>query len=312
MSTPLLRPDHRLQALVAEYRRREAAAARLSAGGPERLEALRTRADLGRWAYRGRGLPRLMPALRQLLEEQGPVPPPSAVVWSPGLHGAKGRRNRRWWAPPGSLCLTVALYPRLERRWWGWYSLAAGVAVARVLREWGAPATIRWLNDILVGEAKVAGILTEGWRMGDAEYIALGMGINANVEEFPPELEAASLSQVTGSRWPLLPLAARICVVLGELTGRLERWEVARLQGEVEGREVENPVRAAWLRLNSTLGRRVAYGRDLEAGVEGWGRAVDLDAEGAIVVEDEEGGTVRFNWGELRHLRPQWPGDRPR
>lgn len=224
------------------------------------------------------------------------------ILWSHGLAGAKGRRERSWWAPRGALCLAVAIYPRIERRWWGWYSLAVGVAIAQVLREWNAPVTIRWINDILLGEKKVAGVLTETWRIGDEEYMVHGIGVNVNVSDFPPGLEATSLLETTGGPWPMAPLAAHLCARLGAVFGALERWETECIRSAVEGTEVENPIRRAWLLLNSTLGRRIVYGRDIEARIDLEGRAVGIDDQGAIIVRASSGGTLHLNWGELRHL----------
>ncbi len=100
----------------------------------------------------------------------------------------------------------------------------------------------------------------------------------------------------------MAPLAAHLCARLGAVFGALERWETERIRSAVEGTEVENPIGRAWLLLNSTLGRRIVYGRDIEARIDLEGRAVGIDDQGAIIVRTSSGGTLHLNWGELRHL----------
>ena len=61
----------------------------------------------------------------------------------------------------------------------GSMALAAGLAVADCAREWGADASIKWPNDILVEDAKLAGILVEaGSEGGRLDWMAVGIGLN--------------------------------------------------------------------------------------------------------------------------------------
>src|SRR5215470_6491119 len=88
----------------------------------------------------------------------------------------RGRMGRRWISPPRrALTFSVLLRPPVPPALLGWVPLLAGVAVASALeRTAGVDARLKWPNDVLVGDAKLAGILAERW--GDA--VVVGTGIN--------------------------------------------------------------------------------------------------------------------------------------
>ncbi|MGQ0545937.1 MAG: biotin--[acetyl-CoA-carboxylase] ligase [Betaproteobacteria bacterium] len=87
----------------------------------------------------------------------------------------RGRRGRRWLSPRGA-GITFSLALPLERpvRELAALPLVAGVAVARALRALGRPVALTWPNDLVIGEAKLGGILVES-RAGAA---VIGIGIN--------------------------------------------------------------------------------------------------------------------------------------
>lgn len=84
----------------------------------------------------------------------------------------RGRRGRAWEAPPGaSLLVSVLLRPAPAL-----VTLAAGVAAAEACEAVaGAEVGLKWPNDLLVGEAKVGGILSE--LVGDAAVVGLGVNL---------------------------------------------------------------------------------------------------------------------------------------
>ncbi len=313
MSTLRVIRDTTLERLVSMYRTRDLAL--LSRGGEQATGqmAMRTRQDLGTEVFRAHGCSRLFPVLKRKLSEAAGkgVPPPSLVIWSTSLTAAKGRFDRRWYAPEGGIYLSFSIFPRLERERWGWYTIAAGVSVAQVLREWGAPVTLRWINDVLFKGRKLCGVLAETVRAGESEYLLHGMGVNVNITGFPPGLEATSLELETGEKWPVPPLAAHMIARLGLNLGLLEIWEVQYIQAEIEGKKLPNPIMDAWKALTCTLGREVQYGRDIEAGVEFTGKAVDFAEDGSILIQDNSGRTASFNCGEVRYLPQKTPADIP-
>ena len=118
-------------------------------------------------------------------------------------------------------------------------TLVAGMAVCRAI---GAPAMIKWPNDIVIGSKKICGILTEysGGR------VICGIGINVNTRAFPPELEhiATSLYLETGKDTDRAALAAGVMNAFEPLYGRFLNSGFAALADEYKkscitvGREV--------------------------------------------------------------------------
>jgi BirA family biotin operon repressor/biotin-[acetyl-CoA-carboxylase] ligase len=111
-----------------------------------------------------------------------------------------------------------------------------------VLERWtSAPIRIKWPNDLLVGDRKLAGVLTEArWRGARLEWVAIGVGINLVV---PEGLDATSLADVTdrvvvlGELVPAIRAAAASRGVLSSL--ELERYAE---RDAVRGRRCREPV----------------------------------------------------------------------
>ena len=124
------------------------------------------------------------PALRALLEDGGeswPAPlehlaevgstndrlkdraragaPELSVVLADAQHSGRGRQGRTWASPRGNLYVSVLLRPPARAA--GLIPLAAGVAACEALASFGVAARLKWPNDVLVGERKIAGILAE-------------------------------------------------------------------------------------------------------------------------------------------------------
>ena len=179
----------------------------------------------------------------------------------------------------------VAFAPEVTR--------AAAVAVCDACREAGVAAGIKWPNDVLAGDRKLAGILTEMASEPDAvQWVVLGVGVNVNArpEDFPPGLRAAatSLAIERGRPVPRAPFAASLLLAL-------EGW-LERHAGEAFG-----PVRRAWRERSVTLGREVRV--EVEgAPVEGV--AEDLDEGGALLVRSGAR-LVRVLAGDVLLLRPR-------
>lgn len=199
----------------------------------------------------------------------------------------RGREGRAWVSPAGGLYLSVLLRPRFERI--SLLPLAAGVAVAETAAEHGLDVTLKWPNDVLVGERKLAGILAEA-ASGPAgtEWVVLGIGVNLTRGTLPPDVapRAAALGEGT----PGTPDAS---AVTAAIVTRLRVWYDAL--GSAPG-----SVLAAWrARAVAWWGEPVAV-RTAEATLRG--RLVDVDERGALLVE-VEGQTRRLLSGEVVRLR---------
>lgn len=186
----------------------------------------------------------------------------------------RGRRGRVWVSPPGrNLYLSVVLRPDLPPQRAPELTLVASVALCDVVRQAGVEAGIKWPNDLLAHERKIAGILTELAAEPDGvHWVVLGMGVNLNArsEDFPEDLreQATSLAIERGQPAPRALFTAA-------LLARLEEWL------DRHAAEGFAPVREAWKERSATLGREVRI--EVE-GREVTGVAEDLDEAGALLV----------------------------
>ena len=185
-------------------------------------------------------------------------------------HG-RGRYGRRWYSEYGGLWCSVVLpdmYPPEKRTV---AALAAGCAAAMCIKELGVEAVIKWPNDVMIGDRKIAGILTEHT---DGKII-VGIGINLN-NQAPEDVGAVSYKELTSRHADLLQV---LWILLDYLS-----WILTF--GPEDVIEI-------WKTLSDTPGRRVAID-----GIEGI--AVDVSSTGALIVDTAHGreevlaGTLRY------------------
>ena len=186
----------------------------------------------------------------------------------------RGRLDRRWDAPAGTnllVSIAVSPVPSVPSQATHRVGLAALLA-ARTARP-DAVLSLKWPNDLLLGDAKLAGILAQ--RSSTTDSLVVGLGLNVG---WAPD-DAALL----GSSASPAGLLASILSHFDQLPADIAPMYRAEL---------------------STIGRRVrvevpgAAGNDV---VEG--RAIDVDEHGRLLVESERG-TVAFDVGDVVHVRP--------
>jgi BirA family biotin operon repressor/biotin-[acetyl-CoA-carboxylase] ligase len=223
-------------------------------------------------------LPRVESTQSTIFDLAAQGAPDRTVVVADYQAAGRGRRGRAWDAPPDTSLLTsILVRPRGTPERWGGYSLVSALAVADALTNVaGLGARLKWPNDVLVGGRKIAGILLEsripagGGAAGTASVIAVGVGVNLAQRAFPAGLAARATSVALETGRAVERDAA--------LTALLSAFDDWRAQLERDGLA---PIRARWLAVADTIGRRVSV--DGVTGV-----AVDLDADGALVLQDGE------------------------
>jgi BirA family biotin operon repressor/biotin-[acetyl-CoA-carboxylase] ligase len=198
------------------------------------------------------------------------------VVVADTQTAGKGRRGRVWHDVPGaSLLLSIVVRSSLPLARLPTLSLAAGVAVVDALANVGVDARLKWPNDALVGERKIAGILLE--RRGDV--VVLGVGINVTSAAMPADVAARATSVAAEAG------TADRDALLAALVAAFGRWRA------VLEREGFEPVRRRWTERAAMLGRRVTVD-----GIEG--TALGLDEDGALLVATAAG-TTRVVAGDV-------------
>jgi len=195
----------------------------------------------------------------------------------------RGRRGRTWESPPGNLYLSVRLAQARTMAETAQLSFVAALALGDTLAEIAPHVAVRfkWPNDLLVNGAKLSGILLE---THDA-FVILGMGVN--VAWAPPadrtSYPATSL-HAEGARLSPEELVARLC---HHLYTCVELWR----------RSGFDPIRKGWLDKAQGVGQKVVA--RLQSGVDLSGRFVDLDADGALVLELADGARRRVLAGDV-------------
>ncbi len=208
----------------------------------------------------------------------------------------RGRRDRVWVSPPrAGLTLSVLLRPgpAVPPRRWGWLSLLAGVALRETVeRRTELPARLKWPNDLLVNDAKAAGILAE--MVDDAVVVGIGLNVTTRADELPPPagLPPTSLrlagAQVT-DREPLLR------DLLRAIAAWYAGWREAGGDAEMCG------LLAAYREGCTTIGREVRV--LLPGGADVIGTATTVDNDGQLVVRTVDGSTKHVSAGDVVHVR---------
>jgi BirA family biotin operon repressor/biotin-[acetyl-CoA-carboxylase] ligase len=214
------------------------------------------------------------------------------VVVADEQSAGRGRLGREWLSPPGlNLLASVALRPRIAAQDAWQLGLAAALAAAEACAA-TAPIALKWPNDLVsaTGGRKAGGLLIETMAEGDrlsGAVVGIGINVNWRSDNMPEPLRgtATSLADLAGA--PVDRVA-----LLGRLLAALE----AELDAIEAGRSPLERYRARC----STLGQTVTV-----AMAEGpvTGRAVDLDASGALIVEAEDGRHV-VSSGEVVQAAP--------
>ena len=196
----------------------------------------------------------------------------------------RGRQGKTFHSPSGAgIYMTLAFPSRLPLTAAVSVTTAAAVAVFRAVRdETGVECDIKWVNDLYLGGKKVAGILTEAisdFEAGEVRHLIVGVGINLYPVAYPAEIAdiAAPLNvgKVNRNR-----LVAAIVDRLLECLSGLER-----------GAHLDT-----YRRHSMVIGRNITY---LRGGVTTAARAVDIDEDGWLVVEHEDGTRDVLNSGEI-------------
>ncbi|MFZ2623726.1 MAG: biotin--[acetyl-CoA-carboxylase] ligase [Propionibacterium sp.] len=213
------------------------------------------------------------------------------VLFSEHQRVGKGRFTRAWQDTPGtSVASSVLVAPRPQAPSWGWLSLLVGLAVREGIETYtGAQPgriTLKWPNDVLVDGRKVCGILCE--RVGDLAVLGWGLNICMDEDELPVPRAGSLL---------LAGLPHDKTGVLAAVLTSLQRWfELWQERGEV---------RSEYEAVCDTIGRQVNLHADIERSGSSVipGLAVGVDATGAILIEDAEGGRRPYSAGDVVHLR---------
>jgi BirA family biotin operon repressor/biotin-[acetyl-CoA-carboxylase] ligase len=196
----------------------------------------------------------------------------------------RGRLNRQWVSDDGGLYFTLVLRPDIPVPISSRVNFLASLTLARVLRDmYRIEAAVKWPNDILVDDRKLSGMLSELEAEADRVFsINIGMGINVNNDPTGVEAGAISLKTILGRESSRIKL----------LSGFLDEFE-----DRLKNAEFENVI-SEWKRYTVTLQRqvRIVTRREVTEGL-----AVDVDENGALVLELSDGTKKIIVYGDCFH-----------
>ena len=220
--------------------------------------------------------------------------PAGLVVVAEHQTAGRGRLDRTWETPARSaLTFSMVLRPDVEPAAWTWLPLLTGYVVTKTLTAHGyANAGVKWPNDVLLGERKVAGILLERVETPAGAAAIVGVGLNVSVtEEELPVPTATSLLIDSGSAPDRTDL---LVALLGNLAEAYDVWELG-------GGDATARLRSSYTAECVTIGREVRV--EMPSGPPLTGRATGIDESGRLVVDGPDGPTP-VGAGDVVHVRP--------
>ncbi|MFW5807518.1 MAG: biotin--[acetyl-CoA-carboxylase] ligase [Spirochaetota bacterium] len=205
------------------------------------------------------------------------------IVLAEEQTGGRGKRSVVWHSPPGGIYYTHIWHPDIPLERVMTVMLAGAVSVACALREHGVEAMVKWPNDVLVGEKKIAGILVEfGGEYDWVKSVKTGFGINVNNQTH--STDTVSLVELLGRKTDRTGLLIRQFDLYNSL---------------VRSEDAANRTVALWHTLSATLGRRVRM-QTRDRTVTGLAKAVRDN--GSLVVETDDGTVEVIASGSCEHL----------
>ncbi len=210
------------------------------------------------------------------------------LVTADAQTAGRGRMGRRWDSPAGAgIYASIVLRPDASPRL-GALGLAVGVGLRRGLASVAEGIGLKWPNDLMARDRKLAGILCEARWSGARPEIVAGFGIDVEVRAWPPELAGIAISlaelRATGEAPARDEVLGAVLVALEGVLDHFFADGFAAIWQEYVAHTV-------------TLGRRVSVADGRGGVLEGVAEAVDED--GALVVRTDDGRRERVLAGEL-------------
>ena len=226
--------------------------------------------------------------------------PAGLVVVAEHQVAGRGRLDRSWETPDrAALTFSVLLRPTVDPSAWPWLPLLVGHAVGRALGEslggslgeqgeQGVRPGLKWPNDVLLADQKVAGILVELVETPGGPAAVIGVGLNVSTRRDGLPVPTATSLLLAGATE--VDRTDLLIAILRTLEEEYDAWQA--------GRAAE--LRASYTRACVSIGRQVHV--DLPSGETLTGTAVGIDVDGRLRVASSDG-EVSVGAGDVVHAR---------
>lgn len=214
--------------------------------------------------------------------------PEGTVVIAEHQTAGRSRKNVDWASPEGGIYMTMILRPDVTLLEASKLTIVTGVAIAKTLNdEFDINVGIKWPNDLLIGNKKICGILTEAVTQKDkleAVLVGVGVDVNINEEDIPNRIKniATSVKKETNVEFNRAAIIRVFFRIFEDLYEKFKEGNFKEIVSE-------------WRRLSSTTGNRVKVytgGKALIAD------AVGITNNGALIVEKDDGKLEKITSGE--------------
>lgn len=231
-----------------------------------------------------------MPSTQDYLIKRAALEKDGAVVVAQTQTAGRGRSGRRWISPSGSLTFSMLLRPRILPHMIGVVQAAVAVSLCHAISKCAkCYAVIKWPNDVLVDNHKVAGIITDISLQDQIQWVVVGIGVNVSCDDAslaPIDYDSlyASPASLMGYNPDISPIT-----VLGEFLRTMRPYHRHLRAGDTSGIMSEYRLRLAGVGRRTTVhcGHQIICGTLLE-----------IDDTGSILLKTDSG-TRLFHWGDV-------------
>lgn len=200
----------------------------------------------------------------------------------------KGRGGNKWISPEGGIWISLVLQKEINKKDLSIIPLLVSIVIYNVLEPLNMNTIIKWPNDILINDKKVAGILTESLFSGKIlKLLIIGIGINLNnkISDFEYTLSKSitTIYELTGKICDKKEFIHKILTEFENL------YSILLFKGKDEIIKILKTKR-------TTIGRKVRFFNEKD---EFYGTILDITPQGSIKIKSNEGKIKKFNFGSI-------------
>lgn len=205
----------------------------------------------------------------------------------------RGRYGRTWVSErDAGIYFSIVLRPKIETNGLPLVTLMAGVAVYETLAHFGIKPDIKWVNDVLVNEKKIAGILAETTETSNGLAVVVGVGINLKSSSFPPDLvtTATCVEDTTST------IVVHNSEIIEVLTNQIRRYYEQLQADDGAARIIDN-----WSRRSSYSSGKIV--RAVLGDETITGTTDGLESNGALRIKRGDGSVAIVHAGDVEKVR---------